>query len=190
MRSSYHRSQGRISCSGKRLLRRRADANAPTTFTTLPKNDFLSMFANKLLLRNCIGLMFRNKTPRQRSRSTSPRRDPKRKDSRRICAKCAPQSGTADKHPHAIRSKVAPRRCAPPTITHKGAFDANAPTTFTTTPENVFLSMLANKRHLQNCIWPMFANKTPRQRSRSTSPRRDPKRRCSRRICAKCAPQK
>ena len=136
------------------------DANAPTTFTTTSENVFLSMLANK--------------TPRQRSRSTSPRRDPKRRSSRRVCAKRDPQSITADKHSRVIRSKVAPRRCAPLTVTHMGAFDANAPTTFTALPKGVYLSM--------------FASKTPRQRSRSTSPRRDPKRRSSRRVCAKRDP--
>ena len=187
MRSSYRRSQGRISCSGKRLLRRRADANAPTTFTAMSENVFPSMFANNGRMQNCIGLMFANKTPRQRSRSTSPRRDPKRRCSRRVCDKRDPQKQFADRHPRANSCKDAPRRFAPTIIAHQGAFDANAPTSFTAMPENVFLSVFTNNSLLQNCMWLMFASKTPRQRSRSTSPRRDPKMR-SRSVCDKRDP--
>ena len=116
------------------------------------------MFANKRHLRNCIGLMFASKTPRQRSRSTSPRRDPKMRCSRSVCAKRAPQKQFADRHPRANSGKGAPRRFAPTIIAHQGAFDANAPTTFTTTSENVFLSMFADIGHLQICKGLMFTN--------------------------------
>ena len=121
------------------------------------------MFTNNGLLQNCMGPMFTNKALRQLSKSTSPRRDPKRKCRRSVCAKRAPQCVTADKHLRVIRSMVAPRRGAPPIVACKGAFGANAPTTFTAMPKNVFLSMFANKSPMQNCMEPMSANKTLRR---------------------------
>jgi hypothetical protein len=116
------------------------------------------MFAYKGLLQNCMGLMFANKTPRQRRRSTSPRRDPKRRCRRSVCDKRDTQSRTADKHSLANSGKGrASERCSY-YFAHKGAFDANAPTTVTTMSGNVFISVFAYKGRMQNCIRLMFAN--------------------------------
>ena len=109
------------------------------------------------IAEKCFLINVSKQNSRQRSRSTSPRRDPKRRCSRRVCDKRDPQSGTSDKHSRVNSSKGAPRRFAPTIIAHQGAFDANAPTTFTAMPESVFLSMFANNGHLQICMGSMFA---------------------------------
>ena len=150
---------------------------------------------------------------RKGSRSTSPRRDHKREGRRSVCGKrnprgkvigaplrgattrnesrrsvCGkrnPESGIADKRSLANSGEGrASARCSY-YFANKGAFDANAPTTFTAMPENDFMSMSANnsllqiawgyclrtmascklhrtnvceRRSLANCIGLMFAN--------------------------------
>ena len=123
---------------------------------------------------------------RKGSRSTSPRRDHKREGRRSVCGKrnprgkvigaplrgattrnesrrsvCGkrnPESGIADKRSLANSGEGrASARCSY-YFANKGAFDANAPTTFTAMPENDFMSMSANNSLMQNCMGLMSAN--------------------------------
>ena len=130
--SAPYSSQSRKSRAARKSRVRCAEFGAPSRASTK-------------LCRSLVGAPLRGATPKSGSR-------------RGVCAKRDPKREIADKHLRMSLGKGrASARCSS-YFAHKGAFDANAPTTDTTKPKNVFLSMFADTSLLQNCIGPMFAD--------------------------------